>query len=325
MKNFKYIQPKSLKEAAQFLGKNPATALPVAGGTDLLGLMKTKIVALENVVNLKSISGLDKINYKEGKELRIGALVTISDIAKNPVIKKKFTVLAQAAEEVASPQLRNMGTIGGNLCQRPRCWYFRGEFNCLRKGGDDCFAVDGKNKFHCIIGGGPCFIVHPSDTAVALMALGAVLVVASGKKSRKAPINDFFILPDQDVEQENILLPGEIVTEIIVPEPAAGTVSGYLKFKERAVWDFAVVSVAAVLQKNSSSIKTGKLAYGGVAPKPWLEEKVSRHLTGLKISKENLEKAAKEGLADAEPLEENKYKIILARNLTKRLLNKLVA
>ena len=325
MKNFKYIQPKSLKEASQFLEKNADVTLPLAGGTDLLGLMKNKIVTPDEVVNLKTIKGLDKIIYKPGKELRIGTLVTISKIAEHTTIKKKFSVLAQAAEEVASPQLRNVGTIGGNLCQRPRCWYFRGDFHCLRKGGDVCYAVDGKNKYHCIIGGGPCFIVHPSDIAVALMALGAVLVICSGKKSRKVPIKNFYILPDQDVERENVLQPGELVSEIIIPEPAAGTVSGYLKFKERAVWDFAVTSVAAVLQKNGSSIVSGKLAFGGVAPKPWLDEKVSAHLTGLNISKENLDKAANEVLAEAEPLEDNVYKLILAKNLTKRLLWELVA
>ena len=323
MKNFKYIQPKSLKEASQFLGNDLIAALASAGGTDLLGLMKNKIVNPDKVVNLKSIDGLDKIIYKQGKELRIGALVTISEIAEHATIKQKFNVLAQAAEEVASPQLRNMGTIGGNICQRPRCWYFRGDFNCLRKGGDVCYAADGKNKYHCIIGGGPCYIVFPSDTAVALMALDAVLAISSGKKSRKVPIKDFYLLPEKNIERENILQPGEIVTEIIIPEPAAGTVSGYLKFKERAVWDFAMVSVAAVIQKNSATIQSGNITLGGVAPKPWLEEKVSSQLTNLTISEENLSAAAENILAEAEPLKDNGYKLVLARNLTKRLLMKL--
>ena len=252
-------------------------------------------------------------------------MVTINEIAEHVTIKKKYTALAHAAELVSSPQLRNMGTISGNICQRPRCWYFRGDFNCLRKGGDVCYAVEGKNKYHCIIGGAPCFIVHPSDTAVALLALDAALVISSGKKSRKLLIKDFYLLPEQNVERENILQPGEIITEIIIPEPASGTTSGYLKFKERAVWDFAVVSVAAVVQKDESAIKAGNITLGGVAAKPWLEEKVSSQLTNLTISEENLDAAAKNVLADAEPLNDNGYKLVLARNLTKRLLMKLIA
>jgi xanthine dehydrogenase YagS FAD-binding subunit len=191
----------------------------------------------------------------------------------------------------------------------------------LRKGGDVCYAVDGENKFHCIIGGGPCFIVHPSDTAVALLALNASLTIFSGKKSRQVHMRDFFVLPDKDVTRENILQPGEIVTEIHVPEAVPGMRSGYLKLKERDVWDFATVSVAAVLQTRGNKIKTARVVLGGVAPKPWLEEHVSNQLAGLTINAENLEKVVSGALKDAEPLEQNAYKIPMARNAIKRRLS----
>ncbi|MDZ7265229.1 MAG: xanthine dehydrogenase family protein subunit M [candidate division KSB1 bacterium] len=325
MKNFQYIYPKTLKEASQLLGKNWQTALLFAGGTDLLGLMKDHIEAPDKLINLKSVPDLNQIVYQPGTGLSIGALVTVADIAEHPIIRKKYAVLAEAAQEVASPQLRNVGTIGGNLCQRPRCWYFRGEFHCLRKGGDLCYAVDGRNKFHCVIGGGPCFIVHPSDTAVALTALAAQVVIFSGKKSRSLPIRDFFILPEQNVMRENVLQPGEIVTHILIPELPPNTRSGYLKVKERGAWDFALVSAAAVIQLPDSSVQSGTLALGGVAPKPWLEKNVSAQLNGLTITAENIATLSRQALAAAEPLEQNSYKVPLAQNIIKKLLFRITA
>ena len=325
MKNFKYLQPTTLKEASRWAGTNWEEALLYAGGTDLLGLMKDEIVTPQKVVNLKSISGMDKISYEQGKGLQIGALVTISTVAEHPLINEKYPVLAQAAREVASPQLRNLGTIGGNICQRPRCWYFRGDFPCLRKGGDTCFAVDGQNKYHCVIGGDSCYIVHPSDTAVALLALDANVSIFSGKKSRSVPLSKFFVLPEQDYTRENILKPGEIVTKIEIPDQPASVKSGYLKFRERGAWDFAVVSIAAVLQHDTTTITSGRVALGGVAPIPWFEQQLSSRLTGSAFSGSNFEQVASEALQTAEPLEQNEYKLPLARNLIKRLLTTLVA
>lgn len=325
MLNFEYIQPKTLKEASQSLGKDWQTALPFAGGTDVLCMMKDGIVSPQKLINLKPLPELDKIVYTPGKGLTIGTLATITEIAEHPFIYEKYPVLAQAVKEIASPQLRNVSTIGGNICQRPRCWYFRGEFHCLRKGGDLCYAVDGKDKFHCIIGGGPCFIVHPSDIAVALTALDAKVVIFSGKKSRLVPIRDFFVLPEKNVLRENILLPGEIITEIQIPEFPQDTRSGYWKFKERGAWDFAVISVAAVVQKNGSSFKSGSITLGGVAPIPWFEIEVSAKLSGLNINAENIEQLSKKALSEAEPLENNVYKVPLAQNMIKKLLVKISA
>jgi xanthine dehydrogenase YagS FAD-binding subunit len=320
MKDFIYYKPKNLKDAARELGKNWTDALPFAGGTDLLGLMKDGIAEPATLVDLKSLPEMSHIGYSPGKGLRIGALAKITDIAEHDIIDKKYPVLAQAAREVASPQLRNLGTIGGNICQRPRCWYFRGDFNCLRKGGDGCFAVDGESKFHCIVGGGPCFIVHPSDTAVALSALNASVTIFSGKRTTQVPISEFFLLPEKEVLRENILKPGEIVTEIRVPDVTADTRSGFLKTKERDVWDFATVSAAVVIRQETGSVKSGKVVLGGVAPKPWIEEQVNRQLTGTSSTPDNLQTIASTALKEAEPLEQNAYKIPLARNLLKRLL-----
>lgn len=324
MKNFAYKKPKELTEASRLLGDNWTDALPYAGGTDLLGLMKDLIEQPDRLVDLKGIPGLDKILYTPGKGLSIGALVKIAEVAEDPVINKKYAVLAQAAKEVASPQLRNQGTIGGNLCQRPRCWYFRGDFHCLRKGGDVCFAVDGENKFHCVVGGGPCFIVHPSDTAVALLALDASVTVFYREKSRNVPLKDFFVLPEKDVTRENILKPGEIVTGIQVPDVPADMRSGYIKSKERDVWDFATVSAAVVLQGNRNKIAAGRVVLGGVAPVPWLEKEVSSRLTGAVLSDETLDQIVSSALKAAEPLAQNAFKLPLARNLIKRLVMELV-
>ncbi|HEX2868876.1 MAG TPA: xanthine dehydrogenase family protein subunit M [Ignavibacteriales bacterium] len=325
MKNFNYIQPKALKEASDILKKKPGEAVLYAGGTDVLGLMKSGILTPEEVVNLKSVPDLKYIRHTQGKGLQIGALTEISEITESTLISEKYAILKQAAREVASPQLRNMATLGGNLCQRPRCWYFREDFNCLRKGGDMCYAFEGQNKYHCVTGGGPCFIVHPSDMAVALLALDARLTIYGGKKFKTVPLKDFFVLPEDDYRRENILKPGEIVTEILIPELPEGTKSGFVKFKERGVWDFAVVSVGAVIRKDGDKVSHGKLSFGGVAPIPWMEEELNKKLQDLALNEESFTQLAQGILKKAEVLSKNAYKIPLLRNITKRILLELTA
>jgi xanthine dehydrogenase YagS FAD-binding subunit len=323
MQTFKYVQPKSLSDAAGISQKDGDTAALFAGGTDVLGLIKNDIISPSIVINLKSIPGLDKIEYSDGAGLKIGALTTVNEIAEHPDIMKKFTVLYEAAKEVASPQLRNVGTIGGNICQRPRCWYFREDFDCIRKGGDICYAIGGENKYHCVVGGGPCYIVHPSDIAVALVALNAEFTITNGKDFNKVPANKFFVLPGQNSLQENILKPGEILTEIFIPELPSSVGSSYIKFTERNVWDFAIVSVAAVVNKSGNKINSGKIVFGGVAPIPWIDEDLNSMLNGMELSDKSIEAAAGNMLMDAEPMEKNNYKIPLARNLVKKLLKDL--
>lgn len=321
MNKFNYLQPKSLEEASKFLKVKTQTSLPFAGGTDVLGLIKNSIISPQNVVNLKQLKNLNTINYVQGKELHIGALTTLAEISEHTVIKEKFTVLSQAAHEVASPQFRNIATIGGNICQRPRCMFYRKDnINCLRKGGDICFAFNGHNKYHCITGGGPCYMVHPSDTAVALLALNAMVSIYSGGKSKIIPIKDFFVLPEIDYTKENILKQGEILEKIIIPLLPEGSKSGYVKFKEREVWDFAIVSVAAVITKKQSVLDTVKLAFGGIAPVPWNDRAIDDLFKGTQAAEGALAAAADKMFPKADILEMNGYKIPLVRNLTKRLL-----
>ncbi|NOX90387.1 MAG: xanthine dehydrogenase family protein subunit M [Calditrichaeota bacterium] len=325
MRYFDYIQPENIKQASESAGRDWRKALLYAGGTDLLGLIKNEVESPAALINLKAIPGLNGIEYSEREGLTIGALVKLSQLSAHEVVREKYSVLEQALKETASPQLRNMGTIGGNLCQRPRCWYFRGDFHCLRKGGDICYAVDGENKYHCVIGGGPCFIVHPSDPAVALLTLDAGVTIASAKGTKRVALKDFFVLPEDDIYRENILQPGEIVTHIHVPPVSEKTVSGYIKFRERGAWDFAVVSVAATLRINGDTIIDGKAAFGGVAPKPWQEEKINQKLKGLSVKPGNFESLSAEVLKEAEPLNQNAFKLPLVRNLLKRLLVQLTA
>jgi len=325
MKDFTYEHPTTVEDAVALGGSGTTGGLYFAGGTDLLGLVKDGVVSPERLVDLKKIKGMGGIEVLPGRGLRLGALVTLAELARHPEVRQRWTVLAEAAGSAASPQLRNVGTLGGNLCQRPRCWYFRGAFDCLKKGGDRCFAEDGENRYHCVIGGGPCHIVHPSDTAVALTALDAVLVVAGPDGERLVPVREFFILPDEDFTRETILGPGEIVTAVEVPEPAGGTKSAYVKIRERESFDFAVASVAAVLVPRARTLMSGAVAFGGIAPVPWLEKAVSAKLAGFKVSAENLDNLADSALAGAEPLEQNAYKVTLARNLLKKAVRELMA
>jgi len=331
MRNFEYLQPKTIEEASVMLAKQNGAGLPYAGGTDALGLMKDNIIAPEQVVNLKRLPGMTTKKYTPKEGLRLGALVTVADLAADQTIAEAYPVLSEAANEVASPQLRNVGTVGGNICQRPRCWYFRSEeFDCLRKGGDLCYAADGQNKYHCIVGGGPCYIVHPSDLAVALLTLNASVNIFNGKDTRVIPLSKFFVLPETDYTIENILKPGEIITEIIVPDLPKGTKSGYLKMKERDVWDFAVVSVGAVLppagtKATDQMLGEKRIALGGIAPIPWLAENFNKQLNVTKLSLDNIDKLISEMLTDATPLAKNGYKVPLAQNLTRQILRRFVA
>jgi xanthine dehydrogenase YagS FAD-binding subunit len=272
------------------------------------------------VINIKTIRDLDFIKYSNGKGLRIGALTRIADIEDNTIIKEKFTALWDAARVIASPQLRNMGTIGGNLCQRPRCWYYRGDFNCFRKGGMGCFAFNGENKRHCIFGGHGCFIVHPSDSAPALIALKAQVNIASKEGERNLPLEDFFVGPEKDIQRENILRPNEIITEIIIPEPLPGTRSLYRKRMERKVWDFALVSVAASLSFKGKSCEEARLVLGGVAPIPWRVKDVENYLLGKAMNTNVAKRAGELAAIGAKPLKQNGYKVDLVKIIVKEAL-----
>jgi len=311
LSNFAYVCTDSIREAVKQLTSDGARLH--AGGTDLLGCLRDNVFDAEKVVSISRLNALRGIRETPEGGLRIGALTTITEVAESPLVRHRYRALAQAASEVASPQLRNQGTIGGNICQKPRCWYYRGEFHCLRKGGDRCYAVGGENQFHCIFGGDMCYIVHPSDTAPALVALEAVARIVGQRGTRKVPIEHFHILPSQDFQQETVLDPDEIVSEIVLPPAPSGLRSAYRKVRARRSWDFALAGVALALRFNGSTVKKARVVFSGVAPVPWRSREVEETITGRRLDANVAASAGEAAIRAAEPMEKNAYKIPLLR------------
>jgi len=311
MRNFAYVRAGSVAEAIKALGTKGARLY--AGGTDLVGCMHDEVFRVEKVVSISGLKELKGISAKPDGGMKIGALTTVAEVAAHATLAEKYTVLAQAAGEVASPQLREQGTIGGNLCQRPRCWYFRGDFHCARKGGGTCYAVDGENQYHAIFGGAPCFFVNPSDTAVALVALQAQLTIAGPAGSRIVKIEAFFVGPDKSMDKENILASNEIVTEIHLP-PLGGTVrSSYRKIRARGAWDFALASVGLVLQFDTGKVSRARIILGGVAPYPWRTEAAEKLLIGKKPDHAIAAAAGQAATEGANPMRDNGYKVEMVK------------
>jgi xanthine dehydrogenase YagS FAD-binding subunit len=318
LRTFAYIRPGSVSEALKQIEERGARIH--AGGTDLLGCLRDGVFDAQKVVSLSRVGELRGIVVAPDGELRIGPLTTIADVAAHPVIKEKFAALAQAASLVASPQLRNQGTVGGNLCQRPRCWYYRGDYHCTRKGGEMCYAIGGENQYHAIFGGGACWIVHPSDTAPAFLALDARVRIIGPKGARILPIEKFFILPDEDATRETALGPGELVIGILVPPGTPGTTSSYRKVRARGSWDFAMAGLATAITMKAGKVADARLVLSGVAPAPWRLHAVEKLLIGQKIDAKVVAKAADAAVAGAKPLEQNGYKVALVRGLIEEAL-----
>src|SRR5678815_4189364 len=276
------------------------------------------------VVNLKNIRGLNQIKVS-GRGLTIGALVTLTELEEHADVRKSFPGLAEAAHSIATPQIRNLGTVGGNLCQRPRCWYFRlEEVICLKKGGSECYAASGENKYNAIIGGGPSYIVHPSDLAPMLLALGASVTVVGASGKRVIPLDKFFTLPSEgNVRRENVLKNEEIVTEIQVPASTLAARSTYLKFKERESLDFALASAAVALRMAPNrTVRDVRIVLGGVAPIPWRVPAAEKFLIGKSLQPDVLAEAGRIALSEAKPLEKNAYKVPLTQTLVRRALTR---
>ncbi|MDQ3668335.1 MAG: xanthine dehydrogenase family protein subunit M [Acidobacteriota bacterium] len=331
MKAFEWANPSTINEAVQLLESAPATsdvdeaARPMAGGQDLLTTMKDYTTRPSRVVNLKNIAGLDRIQGSAKSGLTIGALVTLTQLEEHPVVRAGFPGLAQAAHSIATPQIRNLGTVGGNLCQRPRCWYFRlEEVVCLKKGGSECYAAKGENKYNAILGGGPSYIVHPSDLAPMLVVLGASVSVVGAEGKREIPLDRFFTLPaDSNIRRENVLRNDEIITQIQVPASLVAASSAYLKFKERESMDFALAAVAAAVQMMpNKTVGQARIVLGGVAPIPWRAAAAEQFLLGKTLSTEVLAEVGRLALQGAQPLEKNAYKVPLTQTLVRRALAK---
>ena len=320
MKEFKHFNAYSVDEAVALMGRYGERAAVIAGGTDILGKMKDSILPAypEALINIKTIKSLSDIK-ESGGMLKIGALALLADIADNAVIKSKYAALAQAAGRTASPHLRNMGTIGGNICQDIRCWYYRNQnnrFSCLRKKGGRCYAIKGDNRYHSIFGGsvsGGCFAVHPSDTAPALVALDAKIVTSS----RTIEAEKFF---EVKPVKTTVLKADEIVTGIQVPEPPAGSSSAFLKFALRRSIDFPIVNCAVMVTLKDGKVSAARICLNAVHVIPYRAVKAEQVITGRVIDEAAAEEAGAAAVAEAKPLEHNKYMVAIARTLVKRAL-----
>ena len=321
MKAFANLSPTTLAEAVELLGAaraNGEIAYPAGGGSDLLGMIKDELVeAPDSIVDLKRIPGLDEIRASENST-EIGGLVTVDALAGSEAIRSRYPVLAEAAAAVGTPQLRNTGTIAGNVCQRPWCWYFRQGFDCLKRGGNRCYSVTGENQQHAIFGGGPSFIVHPSDTANALVALDAEFQVAGPNGGRTVPASEFFVLPRDRLESENVLESDEVLVGISLPASQAGRNGAYRKVMDREAWTHAVVSVALTLDMDGEVCRDARIVLGGVAPIPWRVPAAEDVLRGQGITAELAQQAADTALEGAQPLAKNGYKVTMARALVRR-------
>jgi len=310
---FTYARATSIDNALAILNDRPA--LIHAGGTDLLGCLRDGIFSADTVVSLSAVKELEGVRPAADGSVRIGALTSIADIAADNSIGQSYPALAQAAAVVASPQLRNQGTLGGNLCQKPRCWYYRGDFDCLRKGGEKCFAYEGRNEYHCIFGGDMCYIVHPSDIAPPLAALGAVCRISGPTSSRSVAVESFLVPATEDPRRETVLGVDEIVTEIVLPAPAPGLRSSYRKVRTRGAWDFALAGVALAIVFDGDTVRSARVFLSGAAPIPWRATGVEAAITGKKLDAATIATASKAAIEGAEPLAENGYKLPLFEGL----------
>jgi xanthine dehydrogenase YagS FAD-binding subunit len=296
----------------------------VGGGSDLLALVKERIVSPDVLVNLKTIKGLDQVK-PVNSGVNVGGLITLDALSHHDLIRRQYTVLAEAAETVATPQIRNVGTLAGNVCQRPWCWYFRNGFPCYKNGGNRCFSFGGENQFHAIFGGGPSYIVHPSDTAVALLALDAKFRMIGPSGERIVPAAEFFALPQQNPARENVLAADEVLAEVQLPTARAETRSTYHKIMDREAWTHAVVSAAIVLDIDKQVCRSARVVLGGVAPIPWRLTQVEQMLAGQVITDGLAAKAAETALEGAKPLSRNAYKVPLTKGVVRRTLLQLAS
>lgn len=322
MRPFTYARPQTIAETFALLDGAATDQLKLlAGGTDLLTLIKDEIVLPSELIDIKRLNELDDTIELTADGVQIGALATLAEIEDSPHLRGGLSAASQAASLAATPQLRNMATIGGNLLQRPRCWYFRDrEVLCWLKDGDDCPAVEGENQLHAIFGGSPCHAVHPSDLATALLMLGASVVVRGSNHARIVPLDDFFALPTDERRTENMLAPDELIVSVIVPDRPATASSVYLKAMDRKVWAFALIGVAAFLEIQNGRIADARLALGGVAPIPLRRPEAESVLLNAAPSADAFRDAAQRALGGATPLSHNAYKVQLAEALIVRAL-----
>jgi xanthine dehydrogenase YagS FAD-binding subunit len=287
---------------------------------DLLALMKDYVLTPDRLVNVKNLDRT--ISRTPDGGLKIGAAVTLTELVEHADLTRMYPAFVQAAADVGTPQIRNAGTVGGNMNQRPRCWYYRNEeFNCLKKGGSRCFAVDGENQYHAIFGEGPCHIIHPSSLAVPAIALGAHFRVVGPAGERDVRADEYFVMPDRNLFGETVLQPNELLTHVILPPPRTVKSATYeVRYKQSHDWPLATASVA--LELNGSTIRSARVVMGAVAPVPWRSQAAEQALTGKSISEETAMAAADAAVTGAKPMSGNKYKVQIARTTVKRAILK---
>lgn len=319
MQPFQHLSAESATTAIELLA-GQRDAQVIAGGTDLLPLMKGGHVAPALLIDLKPARALRYLQFEVDGSLRIGALTTLADLEQSTEIQERLPILTQAVRDAATPQLRAAATIGGNLLQRPRCWYFRGDYPCWLKGGDRCFAREGENEYHAIFQTGACVAVHPSDLAPALIALDATLSIQGPTGERVVSVADFLAPPSEDRRSENTLATGELIVEIRVPAPTVHTRGVYLKMMERETWAFALASVAVTLALHDGAVTDARIVLGGVATVPWRSPDAEQALAGNQVTPQLAAEAAARAVAPAQPLAENAYKVQIARELVRRAI-----
>jgi len=321
MQAFEYVSATKKEQVATLLAEQGAI---LAGGTDLLALMKDDVVTPKRLVNIKQIDALRGINYQPGNGLRIGALTTIAELAEDDSVRQNYPALSEAANEAASPQIRNLATVGGNMCQRPRCWYFRNGMGLMPKTADGkSMVVEGDNRYAAILGNtGPAYFVSPSTIAPVLIAYGAKIRLYSAKSAgsgvRELPLEKFFVIPKSENELEHDLKPGEIVIEIVVPPPAQNLKAGTYEVRQRAAFDWPLAQATVTLLMDGSVVKSARVVLGHVAPIPWISSEAAQALVGKSITAETAMAAANASVALAKPLSHNRYKITLTKAAVKR-------
>jgi len=323
MRAFEYVSPTRKEQVATLLGDNAAI---LAGGTDLLGLMKDDVVTPSRLVNIKEIQTLRGISYRPDNGLRIGTLASIAELAEAKAELALYPALTEAANEAASPQIRNLATLGGNMCQRPRCWYFRNGMGLLPVAPNGkSMLVEGDNRYAAILGNdGPAYFVSPSTLAPVLIAYGAKIRLysanAGGSGVRELPLEKFFVIPKAENEREHDLRTGEIVLEIIVPPPAQNLKVASYEVRQKAAFDWPLATATVALETNGNIIVNARVVMGHVAPIPWVSSEAAQFLTGKTISETTAKGAADVALAAAKPLRQNQYKITLAKVAVKRAI-----
>ncbi len=325
MRPFEYATPTTTAQAVSLLGAQWGKTEVLAGGTDLLSLMKDDVVRPKRLVNIKQISELNGV--KAGTQgLRIGSLTTLGELADNVNVAKDYPALAEAIDQAASPQIRNLATLGGNLCQRPRCWYFRGGQGLLPKSEDGKDPVTGgENRYHAILGNdGPAKFVSPSTIVPALIAYGATVRLVGPKGSREFPLEKFYLTPKADGEREHDLKPNEILAEVMVPSPADLKVA-YYEVRQKAAFDWPLAVAAVALKMSRSRAQSARVVMGHVAPVPWISVEAQRVLTSKDFSEDLARAAAEAAVANAKPLSHNGYKVQLARVAVRRAIMKAVS